>query len=423
LIFLIGPHYNVPNVVKLHIKTIMHTTQLLSLDRKRPVFQKIDEEALLREYDEGLKSSSHHNSTKNRKEKLQEIYKTQQYATPSVLNALYKITSNLGDSRLSQSAFETNGQSMSQADLTKFQQDYNLPQQSAGIVGGNNVSQAECAANLDSCAEGNLDIQYMMAIAQNTKTIMWSMPSSPEPFTTWLLHMASLSNPPSVISISWGGRENLWPSSYLDLFSTRAISLSAMGVTITVASGDDGAPGTTQPGQTAGTCPCSVDSSSSALAASAGRTPSNTWTGTGYFPSFPATNPWVVSVGATMGPDTTLGAAEVACDGNLGGVITSGGGFSTYYPVPTWQRNAVSNYIGYSNPAQGYNPQGRGYPDVSFLGRNYPTIIGGTTHYMAGTSASSPLFAAMISLINAIRLRNGKRTLGKVYSAYFPFTS
>ena len=69
----------------------------------------------------------------------------------------------------------------------------------------------------------------------------------------------------------------------------------------------------------------------------------NTWSGTGYFPSFPATSPWVVAVGATMGPNTN--GPEIACQSQLGGVITTGGGFSTYFATPSWQAKAVSGYF------------------------------------------------------------------------------
>jgi len=46
------------------------------------------------------------------------------------------------------------------------------------------------------------------------------------------------------------------------------------------------------------------------------------WTGRGYFPSFPATSPYVTAVGATMGPES--GTEEIACQSQLGGVITTG---------------------------------------------------------------------------------------------------
>lgn len=60
----------------------------------------------------------------------------------------------------------------------------------------------------------------------------------------------------------------------------------------------------------------------------------------------------------------------------LGAVITTGGGFSTYFKTPSWQAAAVSGYLAAvtgsaSAPAPGFNPQGRGIPDVSLIGVSY----------------------------------------------------
>jgi len=136
------------------------------------------------------------------------------------------------------------------------------------------------------------------------------------------------------------------------------------------------------------------------------------WSGKGYFPSFPATSPYVTAVGATMGPET--GNSEIACQSQLGGVITTGGGFSTYFATPSWQKAAVDNYFTTNTDAlrAGYNSQGRGYPDISFIGVNYPTVIQNKLVALYGTSASSPVFAAMISLLNAERHRNGESSVG-----------
>jgi tripeptidyl-peptidase-1 len=79
----------------------------------------------------------------------------------------------------------------------------------------------------------------------------------------------------------------------------------------------------------------------------------------------------------------------------LGGVITSGGGFSAYYPRPLWQNASVSKYLAHMKASAGYNSQGRGYPDLSMLGVLYETVLGGSTVYMSGTSASAPSVAAM----------------------------
>lgn len=56
--------------------------------------------------------------------------------------------------------------------------------------------------------------------------------------------------------------------------------------------------------------------------------------------------------------------------------------------------------------------KGRGYPDVSIIAVNYPVFVQGTLHYLYGTSASAPVFAGMISLVNANRNRNGLGTVG-----------
>jgi tripeptidyl-peptidase-1 len=138
------------------------------------------------------------------------------------------------------------------------------------------------------------------------------------------------------------------------------------------------------------------------------------WTGRGYYPSFPATSPYVTAVGATQGPES--GNPEIACQSQEGGVITTGGGFSTFYATPDWQQAAVNAYFNGltpdERPAPGYNPNGRGYPDISYLGVNYKIVVSGSVSTLYGTSASAPLFAAMISLINAERIKANKTTVG-----------
>jgi tripeptidyl-peptidase-1 len=105
----------------------------------------------------------------------------------------------------------------------------------------------------------------------------------------------------------------------------------------------------------------------------------------GYNPSYPATSQFVTAVGATSGPE--YGEAEVACQSNKGGVITSGGGFSKRVPLPRWQEKAVSAYFGgldnSSRPVPGYG-YGRGVPDVSVVGHNFQVLIGGSYFEISG---------------------------------------
>jgi len=59
-----------------------------------------------------------------------------------------------------------------------------------------------------------------------------------------------------------------------------------------------------------------------------------------------------------------------------------------------------------------FNISGRGYPDVAAQGRGFQVVISGVTHSVGGTSASSPTFAAVISLLNDYRIASGKSALG-----------
>ena len=115
-----------------------------------------------------------------------------------------------------------------------------------------------------------------------------------------------------------------------------------------------------------------------------------------------------------MGPET--GDSEIACQSQLGGVITTGGGFSTYFATPSWQVNATSYYFKSlsesDKPSKGYNENGRGYPDIAFIGVEYQVMYQEKLVSLYGTSASSPVFAAMISLLNAKRYEKNQTSLG-----------
>merc|ERR1712151_1120541 len=54
-------------------------------------------------------------------------------------------------------------------------------------------------------------------------------------------------------------------------------------------------------------------------------------------PSWPATSPWVTAVGGTKFKDQVLGGSEVAVD-----IFGSGGGFSSVFEVPDYQRDVTA---------------------------------------------------------------------------------
>lgn len=119
--------------------------------------------------------------------------------TVPFLNELYKISSNTGDATQQQSVFETAGEDFSPEDLTYFQETYNLPLQAVSNAYGHDTT--DCVDN--DCYEGNLDVQYIMGIAQQTETVYWYTTGN-DPFVAWITEAANTRNPPLVNSISWG---------------------------------------------------------------------------------------------------------------------------------------------------------------------------------------------------------------------------
>jgi tripeptidyl-peptidase-1 len=98
------------------------------------------------------------------------------------------------------------------------------------------------------------------------------------------------------------------------------------------------------------------------------------------------------------------GGTEVAVSSQVAG-FTSGGGFSTYTPMPSYQKDAVQAYLNGGvtlPPSTYYNSSNRGYPDIAAMGNNfgvYLDLYGGWTT-VGGTSASSPTVAAVIGFLN-----------------------
>jgi len=315
--------------------------------------------------------------------------------TPALLNSYYEITSNVGNSLASQSVFESLGQYYSEADLAQFQGTFELPAQTVSVDIGGYESDSQCVSDPNNCGEANLDVQYMIAVSQVTPTTYW-YESAVDSFLAWIKAVSSAENPPIVNSISYGAIEPELPLSVVNAFNTEAMKLGLIGVSILVSSGDDGV--------------ANFGARSS---------PSSC----GYNPSFPATSPYVTAIGATQGPES--GSTEISCGHETGGLITTGGGFSTKFTAPSYQASTISGYFAglatAQTPASGYAATGRGYPDLSMAGYNYQVVIGGNIYEVAGTSASAPVVAGMVSLVNAARLKAGKSALGFLNPSIYAF--
>ncbi|KAI0470504.1 tripeptidyl-peptidase 1 [Xylariaceae sp. FL0804] len=204
--------------------------------------------------------------------------------------------------------------------------------------------------------------------------------SDNEPFLALLTHLLAAPSPPQVLSVSWSDTERTVPERYArracDLFA----QLAARGVSTLVATGNGGAVGTAR-----GDC-VGPDDGQWRLES-----------------TFPATCPWVTAVGAT------------AAYGSVASFSNSG--FSNYFGRPAWQDADADAYLalinGTDNDHPGlYNASGRATPDVAVLGDNYIVVSRGGVSSNDGTSASTPVFASMVALLNDLRLRQGKPVLG-----------
>lgn len=125
----------------------------------------------------------------------------------------------------------------------------------------------------------------------------------------------------------------------------------------------------------------------------------------------PSNCPYVTSVGATQ---LLADGTEIAITGQD---WASGGGFSRFYAAPSYQQDAVAAYFADYNPINLtglFNASGRGIPDLSAVGLDIATAVDGELTTELGTSASAPLFAAMLNLVNEERLALGKSTVGFV---------
>ncbi|KAK1238142.1 hypothetical protein MKX08_002721 [Trichoderma sp. CBMAI-0020] len=233
--------------------------------------------------------------------------------------------------------------------------------------------------------------------------------------------------PPKVLSISYTDPEDSFPTAYLERQCIEFLKLGLMGVTVIVSSGDYG----TASGYSPGTC---IDRKAGVSNATTGE----------FSPQWPASCPWVTTVGGTqrltqsasannsisgttdMKRNPQKATEEAAFSAVLPGVhSTSGGGFSNAFPAPSYQQKAISTYFdqrhegahlaslqknGFFNATR----VGRGFPDVATLASTYLVYIEGVLETVYGTSASAPVFASIMALINNERLNAGKPTVGFV---------
>ncbi|POW04279.1 hypothetical protein PSHT_11314 [Puccinia striiformis] len=225
----------------------------------------------------------------------------------------------------------------------------------------------------------------------------WSLPKSTR------LSQAGLRDvkPAHVISTSYGMNEADAVPAYLIRQCNEYGKLGLMGTSFLFSSGDNGVAGNR------GVC--------------LNRDGSQSVEGKIFNPSFPGTCPYVTSIGATqVASGKTVRDPEVACFTK----IQSGGGFSNVFKMPSYQVSAVRKFFRNHPPKisqDRYNSsmRTRGFPDLSANGANYVVAVEGTFGLVYGTSASAPVVASMITMINDARINLGKKPVGFINPAIY----
>ena len=130
---------------------------------------------------------------------------------------------------------------------------------------------------------------------------------------------------------------------------------------------------------------------------------------------FPEDSPNITMVGGTMlTTGAPLGPRLAETVWNRGGGIGTGGGVSTYYPIPSWQQG-INTFL-----TNGGSTVARNIPDVALTAENIWIRYGnGKTETIGGTSCAAPLWAGFMALINQQMVAVGKPLAGFINPAIY----
>jgi len=193
-----------------------------------------------------------------------------------------------------------------------------------------------------------------------------------EPFLDMLYYLGNNTNPPWVVSTSYGEDETSVSLSYANSCNTEFQSAGVRGISLLFASGDSGVASDN------GSC-------------------------TRFVAQWPSASPYVTAVGGTTGTPES-------------GASLSSGGFSDRWPQQPWQAAAINTFLTTSTAlpdASRYNASGRGFPDVAAQATSFTIVYNGASlNGVAGTSCSCPTFSGIVGLLNDIRFSAKKTPLG-----------
>jgi kumamolisin len=258
-------------------------------------------------------------------------------------------------------------------DVAAYLDQMHLPNPALSFVGVNGFSGYVYDFNIE--LEAVLDIDMIVAINPHVKEVV-AYEDGKDPFPVALLDaldQVAIDNKVQILSISYGVDEVQQENDQINAENVALTQLASQGIMVIVSSGDDGA---------------------------YGRTGTNNYPATLEAPD-PGSQPLVTCVGGTS---LTTGEKEIYVTeqawNRLGeGEGATGGGVSSYWPIPAYQPSNLTTFNGGSATF-------RNVPDVAAVGDPvtgvavYSRPNGGWVQ-IGGTSASAPIWAGFLSVMNA----------------------
>jgi len=296
--------------------------------------------------------------------------------TPADLEARYQFPQ--GDGTGQTVAIAELGGAYFPADVQAFCQKYGLPVPAITPVSAGyplltpeqiqRMPKQERQNVLDDSVEVMMDIEIAAALCPAAAISVYFANFTQKGWIDLLNAVATAQPLPVVLSISWGLAEDAtdWSGSAVQEINQRLQAAAMLGITVCAAAGDDGAGDQMQDGHA--------------------------------HVNFPASSPFVLSVGGTMLTGTP--PEEVVWwqppGYRAGGGGSTGGGVSTVFPRPAWQTVQVASLNAGSI-------DGRVIPDIAALAGPpyYDLIFQGQDSPNGGTSAATPLWAALLARIAA----------------------
>jgi kumamolisin len=241
------------------------------------------------------------------------------------------------------------------------------------------------AMDEDSAVETQLDSEFSGMMAPGAEIHVYTSSQNNDAGELALFTKILDDGRAKVVNYSWGSCEaEVVPAHQADMDKLFARAV-AQGVNVMIASGDSGDKG------------CAKSEKKSA--------------------GWPATEPYVVAVGGTTYALNSAGQLEeTAWSGATAKTGGSGGGVSTLYPLPAYQRNFQTPYVGRSIPDVAFNANPKSGEAV--WTSCVPSVTGACTHGAAhwmnigGTSMAAPQWSGFMALVGEARSKARKSDVG-----------